>query len=642
MTNVLSAKDVRKSFGQRVILDGVTLGLDAGAKLGLIGPNGAGKSTFLKILAGLESADGGAVAVRGDCGVAYLPQVPTFAAGATVRSVLSEPFAKLVETIRAYEQAATAMDERADRLLEDIERLGGWDWEHRLARAATEVGLEDLDAPVATMSGGQKKRVALARLILEGAGLVLLDEPTNHLDADTVEWLEGWLAATPAACILVTHDRYFLDTVVTRMAELRDGGLKIYEGSYTDFLEARAAEEELREQTRHRRAQIYKAELEWARRSPKARTTKSRSRLDRVDALADEVKGLERTDRTARIQFGDTQRLGKTILELRDVHKAFDPARPLIDGLDLTLTKGERVGIVGPNGTGKTTLLRLVRGELQPDRGTVRLGDNTKIGYFDQHRSTLDPAKTVRETVAPDGKDHVFPGGGKQQHVASWLSQFAFPPESHALPVAQLSGGERNRLALARFLLDDANLLLLDEPTNDLDILTLNVLEEALLGFEGCVLVVSHDRYFLDKIATGILAFEAGHGKDGQVTLVQGDYTTYRRLRLSQLEADKEAAQRAQRAAEAQQKKAAAEAAKAPAAKKKLTYGEEKELAGIEPRIEAADAEVARLEAAVADPAVWADGPARGTALQAELETARAEAARLYARWEELLTRSEG
>lgn len=659
--NLLSLSGVSKAFGERVILDDVTWGLDAGRRVGLIGDNGAGKSTLLKILVGREAADSGGVALRGGVKVAMLDQTPTFPEGATARTVLEGVFAPVQELVARYEAAAAALSPDADALLGEIERQDGWGWPVRVDRAVTALGLGALDSPVAPMSGGEKKRLALARLILEDAALILLDEPTNHLDTETVEWLETWVRdESEATFVIVTHDRYFLDAVVDTIVEVRDGALRTYRGGYTDYLAARAEDEALRERTLKRRQQILATELEWARRSPKARTSKSRSRLKGVEDRRREVEALGQVQARARIQFGAAPRLGKTILELHHLTKGFDD-RVLVRDLSLLLRRGERFGILGPNGAGKTTLLRLILGELDPDAGRVVLGANTRVAYFDQHRRVLDPAKTVRETVTPEGGDWVFPGGGERVHVVSWLDRFAFPASTHGMRVGSLSGGEQNRLAIARFLLQPANLLLLDEPTNDLDILTLSLFEAALLEFEGCVLAVSHDRYFLDKVATGILAFEeaavvaaraggesptaaeAATQDVGSVAVIMGDYTHYRRLHLARVEEAKRATREAQRAVLIGNREAGADPRPKPAPRgAALTYKERKELEGLEGRVEEAEGRVDTLEGELAQPDVWAaDGGARGRALQAELREARDEAERLVDRWTELMERAE-
>ncbi len=641
--NVLSISGLTKTYGSLRVLEGITLGIEAGERVGLIGDNGAGKSTLLRLIAGQEAPDAGTIASQGGLAVALLEQAPVFP-DVSIREVLAEPFREVRRAIELYERAAAELDPRAEELLARIDALGGagWSWQTEVARAASTLRLEDLDRPVLSLSGGEARRVALARLMVVEPGLMLLDEPTNHLDAETVEWLEGWLAGAQAAVILVSHDRYFLDRVVERMVEVRRGRVRSFPGGYTEYIAARAIEEAQRERARHRRLRHLVAELEWARRSPKARTSKSRARLQRIDEARDEVGRLQASVGAAEIRFGAPPRLGGIILELEGLSFRYPGGPPLLEDFDAILRKGERLGILGPNGSGKTTLLRLILGELEPTRGRLRLGKNTTMAYFDQHRSVLDPERTVVETLLPDGGDRVFPPGGSGVHVASWLDRFRFPKDQHRAAVHTLSGGERSRLALARFLLEEANLLLLDEPTNDLDIPTLNVLEEALVAFEGCVLVISHDRYFLDKIATGIVALEPTLVAPGAVTLQQGDYTTYRRLRLERLE------ERKRREAE----RARAEALRASASVERvvvvvregplpLKWAERHELDGLEERIELADTVVRGLEAALVDPDLWSSGPEEGRRLSRELASARAEAEALYARWEELSERAE-
>ena len=639
--NILSLTNLHKSYGDKVILDGVTLGLDRGVNMALIGANGTGKSTLLRIIAGQEEPDSGRVVVRSGVRVHFLEQEIEFPADVTARDVLLEPLRPLMETIEEYQEAVVSMDERAEVLLERVELLGGWDWQHRLERAAAEVGVEDLDQDVAIMSGGQRKRVQVARMIMDRAELVLLDEPTNHLDARTSEWLEAWLQATPATVILITHDRYFLDRVVDQMGELRGGALRMYAGGYTDYLGARATEEAHRESVRKRRLQLLHHELEWARRAPKARRGKSKARLDRVDDLAVEQRKLKAESVMDSFRFGAPPKLGKTILELTSVAKAFGEEPSLIDGLSMIMRKGERFGVIGPNGCGKSTLLRLCAGGLDPDAGTIKQGPNTRVAWFDQERSLLDLEATVRHNLVPGGGEFVHPGGSRI-HVAGWLQRFAFPVSMHTMPVHALSGGERNRLAIARFLLEDANLLLIDEPTNDIDLLTLNVLEEALVDFQGCVLVVTHDRYFLDKVATGIIAFERDFAEGrGQVTLVQGDYTHYRRVRLEALQAERAASEREKNDARRVARAAEEAASREQKGTSGLSWKEARELERLEAEIERRDAEVGQLEGALAAPDLWAHDHARALELDRALGSAREESEALYERWEELMARAE-
>lgn len=644
----LNVRELRHSFGERTLFDGVELGIHVGDRVGLIGDNGSGKSTLLRMIAGSEVAEAGSVEVQGGLRMAMLEQAPTFPPGRTGRQVLQEGMRPLLDAIAAYEVAAANADDQAEALISEIERLGGWDWEHRLERAAADAGVAvgegELDASVETMSGGQKKRVALARLRLAGADVLLLDEPTNHLDTATVEAMETWLSGLPSSVtvIVVTHDRFFLEAVATRIVELREGRVRTYRGAYADYLTARADEEAQAARVQHRRLQILKTELEWARRSPKARTTKANARLERLDGLQEQQEAGKPKAKTGGIAFGEGPRLGKTILELNHVSKGFGgtgdagdtAAPPLIDGLWLKLRPGDRLGVVGPNGCGKTTLLRLVLGELQPDSGSVELGVNTRPAYFDQHRTELDPGKSLKETLTPGGGDFVFPGGtgGRKTHVSSWLQRFAFDSRVHGMGVAKLSGGERNRLAIALFLLSDANLLLLDEPTNDLDLLTLNLFEEALGEFPGCLLVVSHDRYFLDKICTGVLGFGGGGG----VTQVVGGYSEWVRFREREAAGQVKARVKGEAKADGGGGKASA-GGKARAG---LTYKEKRELEGIEARIAEADGLVGRLTEEYADPATWAVEAERGAAVGRQLQEASDAAEALYERWALLLEKS--
>jgi ATP-binding cassette subfamily F protein uup len=627
--HLLSVNNLHKEFSGRVLFDGVCLGLSSGERLGLIGDNGTGKSTFLRLIAGRQSPDSGQIALRNGTRIGVLDQVPTFKQD-TVQAVLEAPFAAVRQAIADFETKATLGEDTGD-LLTDIDALGGWDWQHHTEREAQRVGLVDLTQSVKSLSGGQKKRLAVALMLLEKPDLVLLDEPTNHLDTETVEWLEQLIVGAKMTAIIVTHDRYFLEATVDRMAELRLGQMRTYLGSYTDYLVARAEEEALEARTDARRGQILKAEIDWARRSPKARTTKQQARLDRLDVAQAQMQAAPKKAKTAQLQMESGRRLGKTILELEAVSVCYADT-PLFEPFSLSLTAGERWGIVGPNGAGKTSLLRLITEEVQPHSGVIKRGVNTEVAYFDQHRTALDPNKLVRDTLLPQGGDSVYLDG-KPLHVSSYLNRFAFTPAAHTMRVAELSGGEKNRLALALFLLSRANVLLLDEPTNDLDLLTLSILEDALINFRGCIMVVSHDRYFLDKITTGIIGFESVEGCPAKIELVQGDWTFYQDRRTARAAAATAAAKNPPAAAPSK-------GAKTPTApRKKLSFQEKKDLDGMETTIEAAERRVQALETQLADGVTWTGDVSEAKALQTKLQSAQAAVVQLYAQWEGLLKR---
>ncbi|NVJ27390.1 ABC-F family ATP-binding cassette domain-containing protein, partial [Myxococcus sp. AM011] len=531
---LLRAANVQLSFGSRTVFQGLTVTIEEGERVGLVGVNGSGKTSLMKILAGAAKPDTGELQLRRGARVTYLPQEPEFAEGATVASELSVAQGPLREAMAAQAELARKLEasppEAHEKLMEQlavvsdrIEQLGGWDTEHHAKTLLDRLGVKDWDRPVAQLSGGLRKRVAIARALLTRPDMLLLDEPTNHLDADTVDWLEEELDKLPGSLLLVTHDRYFLDGLVDRIVEIQPGGgVTSYPGNYQAYLEQKLVAQENAEVSQHKRERWIAQEVAWLRRGPEARRTKSKSRIDRAQKLMAE-KGFQRP-KVADLRVIAAPRLGHTVIESEGLQKSFGE-RKVLQGVDFRLQRGERVGLVGPNGVGKTTFLRVILGELPPDGGKLVIGKNTKVAYYDQNRAQLDPEMTVYD-AASQGEDWVDLGDQKVA-LRDYLDDLLFPVPMQRMKVKALSGGERNRLLLARLFLEGANVLVLDEPTNDLDIVTLNVLERLLLDFGGSTLLVTHDRYFLDKVATSIVTFDG----NGRVTRYEGNYAMYRRLK---------------------------------------------------------------------------------------------------------------
>lgn len=609
-----------------------------GERVGVVGLNGAGKSTLSRILAGTEPADSGTVARRRGASIAYLEQVPNFDGDPTAFEAVTSGLGAWADAVKRHEQA-TQMLERGEGDLEtvldqqhtaqaDVERLGGWDRQHKVIAFLDHLGIRRPDAKVSSFSGGEQRRVALARVLISSPDLAILDEPTNHLDAETIEWLEGYLIDEyQNAILLITHDRYLLDRVAQRTVEVAGGEVYSYDGGYERYLEQKAERMAHADRTESNRQNFLRKELEWLSRQPKARSTKQKARIDRAEA-AKAVTG-PKVDRTATLEL-DVVRSGKTILELRDLRVEV-AGRTLIDKLSLFLTEGERIGIVGPNGSGKTTLLRTLLGELKPASGSVTLGQNTKIAYFDQRRSGLDDSKSIWDNVVGDQSKIEL--GGEVIEARSYLERFAFDPHKQRQQVGSLSGGERARVALARLLRQSANLVILDEPTNDLDTATLGALESMLVDFGITALVVTHDRWFLDRVATSVLAFEEG----GRATRYPGNYETYRRLRAER-QADEKSAPPAPASASSAQP--ARSERPAPATKKKgLSNAEQRELKGLPEAIEQTEKLVLQLSERLADPATYSNGGKEVPKLQSELEQTKAKVDALTARWEELETK---
>jgi ATP-binding cassette subfamily F protein uup len=630
--NVVNVQNLHKSFGPRVLFDGVSFAIDEGEKVGFIGVNGSGKSTLFRIIAGLEGPDEGTLAFQRGMRVGYLAQEPEFEAGATILSAVAGGTPDLNDAIGSYhavsgqlargEGDAGRLLARQGELAGRIDALGGWDYEHRMEAILTRLQVDRWDRPVEGLSGGERKRTALARVLLQEPELLLMDEPTNHLDADTTLWLEERLREYPGAVMLITHDRYFLDRVVSRMIEVSPGELTPFPGGYTEYLEAKAERTARLAVEADKRSRLLEKELAWVRRSPSARTGKQQARINRLDDLQGEHRDKRLPNRTAvEMTAAEGPRLGRTVLNLHGIGKAFG-AHTLIRDFSTILQAGERVGIIGPNGAGKTTLLKIIMGNEPPDSGQVELGKNTHIAYFDQRREELDPEKSVYDAAADQDWVTV---GGERVHLRSHLETFLFPVPQQRQKVKSLSGGEKNRLLLARLFLREANLLILDEPTNDLDLVTLQVLEEVLADYKGCVLLVTHDRFFLDKVATGLIAFEG----NGLLRRHEGGYDLYRRLK-EQREAEAAAA------ASPPARKSAPAAAPRLATERKLSYKEKRELEGMEAAIMEAEARKEELQARLADPALYVGGQDEVQRVTAEFRAAGEKVDALYARWAEL------
>jgi ABC transport system ATP-binding/permease protein len=517
MANILSAEGVSKSYGEKILLDGISFGIDDGQRIGLIGVNGTGKSTLLKMIAGIDMPDSGFMTLTGKARVHYLPQEPEFTANTTVLSAVFEGHLPEMVLIRDYEATVellaqdpgrTDYQEKLMRLQAQMDGLGAWELEHEAKTILTKLGITNFQADVGTLSGGQRKRVAIARALIQPADLLILDEPTNHIDDDSAAWLESYLAARKGALFMVTHDRYFLDRVSNRIFELHQGRLYQYSGNYEAFLAAKAQREADAQASEEKRQNFLRNELKWIQRGPRARGTKQKARTERYNEVL--VQGPEESGGNIEISSAST-RLGKTVIELKDVSIGYEEGRPLISQFSYIVLKSDRIGIVGPNGMGKSTLLKLMSGQMNPDEGEVVIGSTVKIGYFSQEHNEMPRDVRVIDYIREEAH-YVETSDGQTISAAQMLERFLFPGHLQWTPIAKLSGGEKRRLALLKTLMSAPNVLLLDEPTNDIDIPTLTILESYLDDFAGAVVVVSHDRYFLDTVCEKIFAFE-GHGR---------------------------------------------------------------------------------------------------------------------------------
>jgi len=585
---MLQVDQLAKSYGDRLLFSDVTFGIERGQKVGLIAPNGSGKSTLLRILLGQEEEDSGSITYERDIRRAYLPQLPDLPEEGTILEACFNRFDPVAQLTLQWEQAVEQGDHEAmERLLPEMEAQGGWSYEQRAKEILGALGLQDHHRPITHLSGGERKRIALASTLISQPDLLFLDEPTNHLDLRSIEWLEGYLARSTMGLLLITHDRYFLDRVCNEILELDGGQAYRYRGNYDYYLTKRQERHEAEDQARERALNLYRRELEWMRRQPQARGTKAQYRIDAFHELEKKTVARQRTEQ---VDLGGAKGgyIGKKIFEAKHVSKRFGD-KVILEDFNYIFARHDKVGIIGENGVGKTTFLRMLLGEVAPDSGTFDIGTTVRFGYYSQTAPDFDPKKRVIDIVQDIADDFVLPQGSNVERISASqiLTRFLFPPERQYTPVEKLSGGELRRLYLCTILVTSPNFLILDEPTNDLDILTLQALEEYLGEFAGCVLIVSHDRFFMDKVTEHLFCFEG----EGQVRDFPGSYTLYREVR--------EAEER-ERAEQEQARRKASEPAPTPRTSTsrpaRLSYAEKKELEGILSRVPELEREKAELE----------------------------------------------
>ncbi|MGE3466608.1 MAG: ABC-F family ATP-binding cassette domain-containing protein [Pyrinomonadaceae bacterium] len=626
--NIVSLENVSKNYGFKPLFENVTLGLEDRDKIGIIGANGSGKSTLLKIIAGVEVPDSGRVVRAKGHTLAYLSQNPPYIEDLTVLETIFASSSGVMQTIRDYESVchdlAAGKDDastlqRMSDLQHELEMKGGWEIETNARAVLTRLDITDTSAKMGTLSGGQRKRVALAHELIFKPDILILDEPTNHLDADTIEWLEDYLRRYTGVLMLVTHDRYFLDRVTDRIFEVDRGTVQNFNGNYAYYLEKKAEQEELRAVEGHKRDQLIKKELAWLRRGAKARTRKSKHRIEAAHALIAIPK--EQAKAEVDIAIG-SKRLGSKVVEINGVSKSYGETT-LIDHFTYLLKRNDRIGIIGANGSGKTTLLEMITGRVAPDSGEIEVGTTVQIGYYDQESRALNDDQRVIDYIR-DVAEYVTTNEGVQITAGKMLERFLFEPAAQYAVIGNLSGGERRRLYLLRILMGSPNVLLLDEPTNDLDIPTLIALEEYLDDFAGALIVVSHDRYFLDRTIENVFCFEQG----GHVREYAGDYTAYLEARESDEARQKEIETKPEATAPAER-----------SASKKLTFKEVRELEALESRIAKTELRLPAIEKELKDAASDAG---RVYELFTEQQTLNTQLESDLTRWADLIERAEG
>jgi len=588
---ILSTDNLSKSFGVNLLFENITFGISEGDKTALVAPNGTGKSTLLKILAGRETADTGKVMVQNGIRLAFLAQEPELDDTKTISEYIASGDFELVQIIQEYERAAEAQAEdfnpqtqkAFEKASAGMETANAWDYEQRMEQILEILNITDLDQPISTLSGGERKRVALAFVLIDNPDLLILDEPTNHLDLDMIEWLESYLIQAKITLLMVTHDRYFLDRVCDHIIEIDRGKLYHHNGNYQYYLEKRSEREALRQKEMHKAEQLYKQELEWMRRGPKARTSKSKSRIQSFHDVKDKVSN-KTDDSELQLEAG-MERMGKKILELENISKRFDET-VILDDFSYSFKRGERIGIIGKNGVGKSTFLKILTGEETADSGEVDTGETIVFGHYQQKGIEVDESMRVID-VLKEIASVIELSDGTQISASQFLEHFMFTPEMQYTPVEKLSGGEKRRLGLMMTLIKNPNFLILDEPTNDLDLDTLQVLEDFLLNFSGCLIVVSHDRFFMDKLVDHYFAFEG----DGEIRDHHGTYSEYREMK-----AKEEAEKKRERQAQKSKKSKSNDPNRQSSTTNKLTFAERKEFKKLEKEVASLEEEVELLE----------------------------------------------
>lgn len=612
---ILTAMELVVHYGEQIILDKASLSIHEGDRIGLVGRNGAGKSTFLKVISDVMPADSGDVARRKDLAIGFLSQEFTLDESKNVHKNILDGAKRIIELIHKYENLPH--DSNLRHILEEkISRIDGWNLERKIDLLIKSLHAPEPQKDVATLSGGEKRRVALCRALISQPDLLILDEPTNHLDTDSIEWIENFLADYKGTCIFVTHDRYFLDRIANRIVELSSGVFFSHQGNYTDYLINKSERQTVKEIEERKRQNFLRRELDWVRRGPRARRTKAKSRLDNYYEVAEQQNTEVELD--VEMIIPPAEKLGNKVVDLKNIGITLGD-KNLFEGLIFSFEPGRKLGIVGKNGVGKTTLLKIILGNIQPTSGKIDLGEKTEFNYIDQARLLLNDEDTVIKAIGEGSESIKF--GKTEISVWTYLRRFLFEDERINTLVGRLSGGEKSRLTLARILKNGGNFLLLDEPTNDLDLPTLRVLEEALISFDGCLVVVSHDRYFLNRVCNGILAFE----EDGKIYFSEGNYDYYIEKRKSRIKNDD--------SPEAKGKK---EINRARPKAKKLTWKEAKELETIEEEIMNAESEVERIERIFSSPDFYEKHAAKTNELTKQLENAKTLVHKLFERWEEL------